>query len=565
MKPKFVKIAARVVAFFLALLFLLGAFLYVFADEEKEAVPLPTPLSKNVLLYNLQYGKVLYEKDSKEKIFPASFAKIMTVILAYEHLADLGTSPTVTAENVSSLPNGISMEEGEIFRFEDLLAALVVGSSNNTAALLARAISGTEEDFVRRMNERAKELGCVATNFTNPTGLHDDNAYTTLSDVAKICAAAYKINDYMTLSSTTYLELPPTNLRDKPYRVYGSNLLHYNRTDRGYGYYVEGAMGINSGMTFESGYCTASVRETAGAINLVLVSGGYKETSEEAEYISSYLDAKELFEYAERAFHITTILKKESIIKEIPVTLSDTHDHVLLVTNSDISSILPVDFNPETDIEQRVYLTSETLEAPVMKDTSLGTLELYYEGTLIGSTELVTQRGLSRSTSLALANSVQNFLRLPAVRITLIVLAIVIVSFLLICIILLIIQKQKKNGLSFAEWREKRRRERELIWKEKVRQRDYFRESRKVRRARRAEAIRDFREARERYLKEQAEAERRARERERKNATRPQGTRPAQGRVQSQGQRPQGQGGQRPQAKRRDLPPQERRPAPPKK
>ncbi|MBQ2730653.1 MAG: serine hydrolase [Clostridia bacterium] len=511
------RLAARIVAGLLALLFLLMLVPFVRAEGTDETVyPAPSVTSNAALVYNLQYDKVLFAQNDSAPIYPASFAKVMTALLCYEHRQTLGTSVKITVTEEDDLTvNGLGLVVDEELDFDTLLSAMVVGSSNDAAMVLARKVGGTVADFVNRMNEKAAELGCENTHFANPTGLHNGSAQTTLSDVAKICKAAYSINDYMQTSSLLRFEIPATNKNEKVRVVTNSNLLLNPRTDLGY--YVKDAMGINHGYTPQSGYCVASVRDTKGAINLVLVSGGYKN---EAKQNGALLDAMSLFSYAEKAFEITTVLKRESVMREVPVRLSDTQDHVLLIAGSDVSALLPVGFNRVTDIEERLFLTEEVLEAPIVEGTSYGSVEIYFKGELVGSAELLAQRSLARSTSLALLNSVEEFLRLPVVRLILIILACVVAAFLVLCCILLAVQNRKKSGLTPQQRRAKKKLEKELLWKEKVRQQEYFRVRRKERKIRRDEAIEDFRRARERHLKAQEEALRRAEQRA-KTAQRP--------------------------------------------
>ncbi|MBR6529975.1 MAG: hypothetical protein IKT43_00980 [Clostridia bacterium] len=508
------RFSARSAAVFLALFLLLAPLNAYALSADDTSYPPPTPLSECAIIYNLQYETVLFEKNADLPIYPASFAKVMTAILCYEYRATLGTNVPITILSEDDLSvNGIGLQVDEVVDFDTLLSAMVIGSANDAATVLARVVSGSVSEFVNRMNERASELGCTETLFCNPTGLHNGAAQTTLSDIKKICARAYEINDYMQTASLLRFEVPITNKSDKVRVLTNSNLLLNPRTDLGY--YVKGAMGINHGYTPESGYCVSSVLDAGGAINLVLVAGGYKD---ENKNNSALLDAKEMFDFAKKAFEVTTVLKKESVIREVEVRLSDSHDHVLLIAGSNVNALLPVGYNAVTDIEQRIFLREEVLTAPIVEGTSYGSLELYYKGEYIGQTELVAQRSLTQSTSLALLDSVESFLRLPLVRMILIIIALAILGFLAVCVILLIIQHRRKSGMTLKEKRAQKRLEKELIQKEKARQEEYFETLRVARRKRNAEIREEFRQARERHLKEQAEAQRRADERARRAA-----------------------------------------------
>lgn len=512
---KTIRFAAKFAACFFALFFSLGALFVVFADTttpEDVSYPVPTPLSECGLIYNLQYERVLFQQKADVPIYPASFAKVMSALLAYEYRRDLGTNIAVTVTSDDDLSvGGLGLEADEITDYDALLSAMVVGSANDAANVLARVIDGSIPAFVEHMNRRAGELGCTDTVFQNPTGLHAGGAQTTLNDMAKICAKAYEINDYMQTASLLRYEFAPTNKHDKVRILTTSNLLLNPRTDLGY--YVKGAMGINHGSTPQSGNCVCSVRETGGAINLILVSGGYRTESKQN---TALLDAKEMFDYAEKAFEIATVLKDESVIQEVPVRLSDTQDHILLIAANRITALLPVGFNAVTDIEQRVFLTEEVLEAPIVEGTAFGSLELYYKGELIGQTELVAQHSLARSASLAIVSSVENFLQHPIVRMILFILAALLIVILVVCVILLIIHQRKKSGLTAAQRRAKRRLENELIKKEKARQEEYIQSERAKNLRRFQKHMQKRRLEKEKRRMEQEEEARRERERARR-------------------------------------------------
>lgn len=468
---------ARGAVLLLALLLLAASVtpLSVYAEPQEEVLyPAPSTASTYAAIYNLQYDKFLYEKGVDQLIYPASFAKVMSAILFYEYRAEVARPSDVTIRSDDALSlNGIGLKADEVIPFDDLLAASVIGSANDATAVLARVVAGSEAEFVARMNERARELGAQSTNFCNPTGLHNGAAHTTLSDMAKICKHAYEINDYMQTASLLRYELAPTNKTQKARVVTSTNLLLSRNTELGY--YVEGAMGINHGYTPESGYCACSVRESDGAINLVLVSGGRKTETKQS---TALLDAKALFSYAEKAFFLETVIRKESVILEAPVLLSDTQDHVLLVAGDDVTALLPAGFNAVTDLEKRTFLSAETLSAPIVEGTSYGTLELYYKGELLGSCELLAQRSIARSTSLYLLQSIEEFLKLSVVRLVLFLLIAAIAVFLLLCLIILLYQRRKKSGLTHKQRKEKRQAERELLKKEQARRREYYRKTR---------------------------------------------------------------------------------------
>ena len=150
--------------------------------------------SSSALLVDLQSGTVLAEKAPDEKIYPASMTKVMTLLVAAEHLPDLDETFTMTQAIIDPLYlAGASMAgfvDGETVTMRDLLYGAVVPSGAEATEALAQAVAGSEEAFVAMMNEKAAVLGLQSTHFMNTSGLHDENHYSTVREIALILQAA---------------------------------------------------------------------------------------------------------------------------------------------------------------------------------------------------------------------------------------------------------------------------------------------------------------------------------------------------------------------------------------
>ncbi len=150
--------------------------------------------SSSALLIDLQSGTVLAEKAPDEKIYPASMTKVMTLLVAAEHLPDLDETFTMTQAIIDPLYlAGASMAgfvDGETVTMRDLLYGAVVPSGAEATEALAQAVAGSEEAFVAMMNEKAAVLGLQSTHFMNTSGLHDENHYSTVREIALILQAA---------------------------------------------------------------------------------------------------------------------------------------------------------------------------------------------------------------------------------------------------------------------------------------------------------------------------------------------------------------------------------------
>lgn len=150
--------------------------------------------SSSAVLVDVQSGTVLAEKGMDEKIYPASMTKVMTLLVAAENLPDLDATFTMTQDIIDPLYlAGASMAgyvNGETVTMRDLLYGAVVPSGAEATEALAQAVAGSEEAFVAMMNEKAAALGLTNTHFMNTSGLHDENHYSTVREIALILQAA---------------------------------------------------------------------------------------------------------------------------------------------------------------------------------------------------------------------------------------------------------------------------------------------------------------------------------------------------------------------------------------
>ena len=150
--------------------------------------------SSSAILVDVQNGTVLAEKGMDEKIYPASMTKLMTLLVAAENLPDLDAAFTMTQAIIDPLYlAGASMAgfvNGEMVTMRDLLYGAVVPSGAEATEALAQAVAGSEEAFVAMMNEKAAALGLTNTHFMNTSGLHDENHYSTVREIALILQVA---------------------------------------------------------------------------------------------------------------------------------------------------------------------------------------------------------------------------------------------------------------------------------------------------------------------------------------------------------------------------------------
>ena len=410
------KIAATVSAFLCAsfLFLLLLSFLYapssnVSAISSRDAarpedVGLETSRIESAYLYNIENDFVALSYRADETVYPTSTVKIMVGIIAIEelgsHLSEVITVTNDMLRDVSG--NSVGFEVGEEVTVESLLYALLVGGANDAAYILAVRIAGSVPDFVAMMNERANEIGAKSTHYTNPSGIHDDNMYTSVSDTAKIAMTAYKLPLFMEMTSTSKYVLPDTNKRQYK-NVYNRNSLV--RVDSGY--YYPDAAGMNAGATSIGGYCVVTTAQRDGLSYLAIVMGA--DVNDETNTVYSYSEASKLLDYAFESYANITLVEKGEMITEIPVTMSGTTDYVQLVTADSLTLYLPTDTDLEVEIKRSRKTNSDALTAPVSEGQVAGVLTVLYNDEIIGNVDLITTVAVARSDFLYTLEEIKNF------------------------------------------------------------------------------------------------------------------------------------------------------------
>lgn len=346
------------------------------ADEESS----PNIASPSALLMDLKSGKILYEKNIDQKMYPASLTKIMTAILALER-CDLNDIATVSYDAVMTLSSGYvtaNLQVGEELTVEQLLYVLMVGSSNDAAIVLAEHISGSVDEFSKLMNEKAKELGCTSTNFVNPNGAHDENHYSTARDLSLISKYAMQNETFRTLVKTTSYKLPITNKYESEDRLFTTtnSLLIVNNNDRADNYYYKYATGIKTGFTTPAKNCliASATKGNLELLTVVLGAGQNKQGLSER-----YIDTINLFEYGYDTYSLKEVIKSGGIVQTTNVR-NATRDTKKLdaVVKNDISVLIKNE-DKNSALLPEVYI-NENLKAPIKEGDVIGTVKYTVEG-----------------------------------------------------------------------------------------------------------------------------------------------------------------------------------------
>lgn len=355
-------------------------------------------------LYNFENDAVLLSYEAERRIYPASTVKLMTGILALEELGDQTDKEiTVTSAMLSGVTgNNIGLKVGEVVSVADMLHALLVNGANDAAQVLAVTVAGSIEDFVSLMNDKAQRIGAYDTYYTNPTGMHSDAMVTTVADTARIARYAYDLEGFLEITSVTQYVMDATNKSD--YR----NLFNRNSQLSKYydnRYFYTDALGMNAGYTKQAGYCIVSVARRDDLTYLCIVMDA--EETEEATW--SYVNARNLLEWAFESYAYTEVLSASARICELPVSLSSTVDHVTLTPAESIVRYLPTDIDPGTELHVSYTTLDESLSAPVEAGQVCGSVTVTWGDEILGSTELIATSSVSRSEFLYLLQQIRVF------------------------------------------------------------------------------------------------------------------------------------------------------------
>lgn len=339
------------------------------------------------ILIDSKTGKVLYGKNENVKMFPASTTKILTAIITIEN-CNLSDKVTASREAIISIPPGYSNAEiqpNDTISVQDLLNVFLIHSANEAGYILAEHISGSIENFANLMNEKAKEIGCTNTHFTNPSGIHNENHYSTAYDMSLIAQYCMKNETFRKIVSTPYITFSPSE--DKQLKFYNTNDLIINTSK----YYYKYAIGIKTGYTSQAKNCLISASSKDGLELITVILG-----AAHSEEVSStrYVDTINLFNYGFDNYKSTEILARDSVIKNVEVenATKDSKDLSLLAKDA-ISVLVPKNINIDT-LEPSIEINN--LSAPISEGAVVGKITYNINGENY-STDLVAGNSVIRS------------------------------------------------------------------------------------------------------------------------------------------------------------------------
>lgn len=346
--------------------------------------------AQNLLLGETNSERILYERNSEEKIYPASVTKLMTAILVAEN-CELDEIVTVSENAVFSVPSGYvnaNLQVGEELTVEDLLYAMLIPSANDAANALAEHVGGSIESFSTMMNTRAKELGCTGSNFTNPSGLQEKEHYTTTKDLYLIAKEAITKPIIRKIIKTTQYTLPETNkytdLKLKRIFTTTNYMIRSSLTK----YYCDYCIGGKTGYTTEAKNCVIEYAEKDGIELIAIVMG--ENASVKGK---KFLDAKTMFEYVFKNYTTVKIATQNKKYETITINNGTKETKQIDVLYKDDISILKETENNK-EIEKQVEYTN--ILAPIKKGDIIGKITYNYDGNTY-TTDLISNSDVEES------------------------------------------------------------------------------------------------------------------------------------------------------------------------
>ena len=335
--------------------------------------------AKSSILIEASTGKILYEKNKDERYAPASMTKMMSLVIIMDNIynGNLRLDEMVkTSKNASGMGGSqIFLKEGEEMSVDDMLKGITIGSANDATVALAERIAGSEEAFVKIMNEYAKKLGLKNTHFKNCTGLDENDHYSSAYDMSVIARELVKHDKILNYSSIyeTYLRSDTDN---KFWLVNTNKLVRF----------YKGVDGLKTGYTDTAGYCLTATINKDNMRVIAVVMGEDSSTTRNSE-VSRLLD------YAYNLYKKDTYITKEEVLGNAKVEKGNV-EYANIVTIDDISIINKKEYKRG---EIKFELDLKYLKAPIKKGDVVGKIKVIENGKIISEADVTVDKNIDKA------------------------------------------------------------------------------------------------------------------------------------------------------------------------
>jgi len=352
------------------------SFLFItFIKAEENAL---SQNAKSAILIEESTGEIIYEYNSHEKLEPASMTKMMSLVLIMEAIEKgvIKENQMITvSENASSMGGSqILLETGEEMSVDDLLKGITIASGNDAVVALAEAIAGTEENFVKMMNDKLKEMGLKDSNFKNCHGLDEEGHYSSAYDmafIAKELVKHQKILDYSSIYETYLRE----GTDKKIWLVNTNKLVRFKA----------GVDGLKTGYTEGAGYCLTATMKKDGMRVIATVMGEPSSQIRNSE-VSSMLD------YAFAQLGLKRILSKDSVVETINLPKAKI-DEIKIVPSKDVNVLYK---KIDGEITPTYEIKINDLKLPIKKGDTVGKLYVKNDNKTINTIDLTVKEDVEK-------------------------------------------------------------------------------------------------------------------------------------------------------------------------
>ena len=338
-----------------------------------------TPNASSAILIDYDTKEVLYGKDENKRTSVASLTKMMGLILIMEKIEEgsLKTSEIITVSQNAKEMGGTQLwlEEGEKISVDDLLKGITMASANDAMVAMAERVSGTEEAFVKKMNEKARKLGLKNTNFVNCTGFDEEGAYSTAYDMSLIASELLKYPKILDYTSK-YESYIRENTNNKTWITNTNKLVKF----------YKGVDGLKTGYTDNAGSSIAVTAKKDG-LRLIAISFGYKDTKTRNSEMIALLD------YGFNQYTSKILLSKNKIIKQISLPKADKN-RINLYAKEDVNVTNKIGSEEK---DYTYYIKLKDVNFPIKKGDTLGTLYLKNNSKIVREIDLVTNEDIKKA------------------------------------------------------------------------------------------------------------------------------------------------------------------------
>lgn len=340
--------------------------------------------AKSAILIEASTGEILFEKNADERLVPASMTKMMSMLVIIEAIenGDLKWNQEIqVSENASSMGGSqILLETGEKMSVRDLFKGVAIASGNDAVVALAEAVAGTEDAFVQKMNDKAKELGLKNTNFKNPHGLDTANHYSSARDMSLIAKELVKHEKVLEFTSV-YEDYLRENTDRKIWLVNTNKLVRF----------YDGVDGLKTGFTEGAGYCLTATAKKDGMRVIAVVMG-------EADSKTRNQEVSEMLDYAFAQYKLENLLEDGYSLGKYKVYNGKAE--FVTVIPKDGATILRKkgEKSSKATYEADVY----ELKAPLKKGDVVGSLKIKEDGKVIRKVKLTVDKNVKKANYLEL-------------------------------------------------------------------------------------------------------------------------------------------------------------------